>query len=129
MSPFCVVFLNGFAYVYLPVLSAFGLGVVCGCQGTDVEVRGQPSEILSFRRMGSRYQSQVIRFSRKGLYTLSHFTVSLLYCVYLVFRTGHKQFESGQGVRLKTIAQSSGVPQSLQWSSNSKTERESKVQV
>lgn len=53
------------------------------------------------------------------------------YCVrvYLVFQTGHKQFESGQGVRLKTIAQGSSVPQSLQWSSNSKTERESKVQV
>lgn len=62
---------------FLHVLSAFGWGGVHRCQCTDVEVRGQSSEILSFHYMGSKYQSQIIRSSHKGLYTVSHFTVSM----------------------------------------------------
>lgn len=78
MSPFCVICWNGFAYVFFCLsYILLGCGGVHGCQCTDVEVRGQSSEILSFHYMGSKYQSQIIRSSHKGLYTVSHFTVSM----------------------------------------------------
>lgn len=69
--------LEWFCLCFFACLICFWVGGVHRCQCTDVEVRGQSSEILSFHHMGSKYQSQIIRSSHKGLYTVSHFTVSM----------------------------------------------------